>query len=91
MVDPVAAIARLAAVARRAIDALAPGTLVTSGGDTSLALLDALGVGVVFPEGEASPGLPWFVIGRASRPNFRCVVKSGGFGGPETLRNLLPG
>ena len=87
---PVAVIARLAAVARHAIEVLAPRALVASGGDTSLALLDALGAGVVFPQGEASPGLPWFVIERAQRPDMLCVVKSGGFGSPDTLADLLP-
>lgn len=89
--DPAASIARLLSAARPAIDALLPDTLVTSGGDTSLALLDALGASVVFPEGEASPGLPWFMIRRDGRPPMRAVVKSGGFGHAGTLASLLAG
>lgn len=88
---PAASALRLLAAVRPAIDALSPDTLVMSGGDTSLAVLDALGAGVVFPEGEARPGLPWFVIGREGRMPMRCVVKSGGFGDAGTLASLLAG
>lgn len=73
-----------------AVEALNPDTIVLSGGDTALAVLDALGVAIVFPQGEAAPGLPWFLIERPNRPSIRCIVKSGGFGGPDTLANLLP-
>lgn len=81
---------RFAAAVMRAVEQLQPDTLVLSGGDTALAVLDALGVAIVFPQGEAAPGLPWFLIERPNRPSIRCVVKSGGFGGPDTLANLLP-
>lgn len=74
----------------RAVELLQPDTLVLSGGDTALAVLDALRVAIVFPQGEAAPGLPWFLIERPNRPSIRCIVKSGGFGGPDTLANLLP-
>jgi uncharacterized protein YgbK (DUF1537 family) len=81
---------RFAEAVVRTVDRLQPDTLVLSGGDTALAVLDALGVAIVFPQGEAAPGLPWFLIERPNRPSIRCVVKSGGFGGPDTLANLLP-
>lgn len=81
---------RFAEAVMRAVEQLQPDTLVLSGGDTALAVLDALGVTIVFPQGEAAPGLPWFLIERPNRPSIRCVVKSGGFGGPDTLANLLP-
>lgn len=81
---------RFAATAVSAVDALTPDTLVMSGGDTALAILDALGTRIVFPQGEALPGLPWFLIGRQNRPSIRCVVKSGGFGGPTAMADLLP-
>lgn len=81
---------RFAVAVMRAVEQLQPDTLVLSGGDTALAVLDALGVAIVFPQGEAAPGLPWFLIERPNRPSIRCVVKSGGFGGPDTLANLLP-
>ena len=81
---------RFARAVLAAVDARAPDTLVLSGGDTALAVLDALGIGVVRPLGEAAPGLPWFLIERPARPALRCIVKSGGFGGADTLVNLLP-
>jgi uncharacterized protein YgbK (DUF1537 family) len=81
---------RFAEAVVRAVEGLQPDTLVLSGGDTALAVLDALGVAIVFPQGEAAPGLPWFLIERPNRPSIRCIVKSGGFGGPDTLANLLP-
>lgn len=87
----VKASSRLVAAAMAAIEALRPDILVVSGGDTAHALLDALGASVVFPEGEARPGLPWVLVGRNARSPMRCVVKSGGFGGPETLASLIPG
>lgn len=74
----------------RAVEALQPHTLVMSGGDTALAILDALGASVVLPRGEAGPGLPWFLIERPNRPSMRCVVKSGGFGSVEALADLIP-
>lgn len=70
---------------------LGPSTLLLSGGDTALAVLDALGVALVFPEGEAAPGLPWFRLGVGEELFLRCVVKSGGFGDPGVLARLLQG
>jgi uncharacterized protein YgbK (DUF1537 family) len=64
------------------------GTLVTGGGDTALAILQALGVTVLEPQGEAAPGLPWFWIS-AGPGRVRCVVKSGGFGDTGVLAGLL--
>lgn len=81
---------RFANAVHGAVEALNPDTLVMSGGDTALAILDALGASVVFPQGEAAPGLPWFLIGRRNRPSIRCIVKSGGFGGANALLDLLP-
>jgi uncharacterized protein YgbK (DUF1537 family) len=68
---------------------LRPDTLVTGGGDTASALLEALGASVVFPGGEAAPGVPWFLIDGGIGHGLRCVVKSGGFGVPQVLADLL--
>lgn len=81
--------ARFARGVAREIERLRPHTVVLSGGDTALAVLDALGVTLVFPQGEAAPGLPWFLIERENHPSIRCVVKSGGFGGANALADLL--
>lgn len=66
-----------------------PATIVTGGGDTVLALLQALGITMIEPQGEAAPGLPWFWITAPDRRRLRCVVKSGGFGDTEVLASLL--
>lgn len=86
--DP-AVSARFAQGVAREIERLAPHTVVLSGGDTALAVLDALGVALVFPQGEAAAGLPWFLIERENHPSIRCIVKSGGFGGADALADLL--
>lgn len=82
---------RFATAVAHAVGRLRPHTLLMSGGDTALAILDQLGVGLVFPQGEAGPGLPWFLIPQENRPSIRAVVKSGGFGDRDALANLLPG
>lgn len=81
---------RFAASAAAVIAASAPDVLVVSGGDTALAVLDALGVSLVRPRGEAAPGLPWFSLARPGRPDLTVVVKSGGFGDRHSLAALLP-
>ena len=81
---------RFASAVGAAVERLSPKTLVMSGGDTALAILDRLGVGLVFPQGEAGAGLPWFLIEPENRPSIRAVVKSGGFGNSDALAALLP-
>ena len=82
--------ARLAAAVARNVEALAPEAMLLSGGDTALAVLDRLGCRVVFPQGEAAPGLPWFTVETAGGQTIRCIVKSGGFGGEDVLARLVP-
>ncbi|MCX5577206.1 four-carbon acid sugar kinase family protein [Kaistia terrae] len=94
-VDPLSgadsvAMHRFAEVARDAVARAEPDTLVACGGDTALAILDGMGSGVIYPQGEAAPGLPWFLIERPGQPGVRCIVKSGGFGDVDALANLLP-
>lgn len=79
---------RFARTVVRAIDELNPQSVVISGGDTALAILDLLGVEIVYPMGEALPGLPWFLVDTETGP-LRCVLKSGGFGDGSTLVRLL--
>jgi uncharacterized protein YgbK (DUF1537 family) len=71
------------------IAALGPANLVMGGGDTTLAILQRLGVRVLFPVGEAAPGLPAFDIALPDGKPLRCVAKSGGFGPPDVLARLL--
>lgn len=83
--------ARFASGVVRAIAGTAPECVVLCGGDTGLAVLDALQVGLVEPRGEAGPGLPWFDLHPVDHPPLRAVVKSGGFGAVDALAALLPG
>jgi uncharacterized protein YgbK (DUF1537 family) len=81
--DPLAVAQGLA----QALCRLAPppgATLVISGGATAQVVLGALGVFVLHLFGEALPGLP---IARAG--GFTVITKSGGFGGPQALVDLL--
>jgi uncharacterized protein YgbK (DUF1537 family) len=87
--DPEQVANRFGAGVTALIAAAQPGTLVTGGGDTALAILRALGVTMVEPQGEAAPGLPWFRVHRPNLLPLQCVVKSGGFGDTEVLVGLL--
>lgn len=87
--DPGRVAADFAAGVGAAVECLRPSTLVIGGGDTALAILGALGAGVLFPQGEVAPGLPWFTIAMRHGGRMRCVVKSGGFGTVAVLSDLL--
>ena len=81
--EPTRVAANLAASLARL--APAPGTrLVLSGGATAHAILEAMGIGVLFLDGEALPGLPL-----ARGGGFTIITKSGGFGDSDTLLRLL--
>ncbi|MCA8880043.1 MAG: four-carbon acid sugar kinase family protein [Rhodobacteraceae bacterium] len=60
--------------------------LILTGGATAEAVLDALDVTLLTLEGEILPGLP---LSRAG--GWRIVTKSGGFGDPGTLAELVEG
>ncbi|MBX5159294.1 MULTISPECIES: four-carbon acid sugar kinase family protein [unclassified Rhizobium] len=80
---------RFAAGVRLAIDDTRPEMLMVGGGDTALAVFQALGVRVLAPKGEIEAGIPWFDITAADGRQFRCAVKSGGFGNPDSLLKLV--
>lgn len=87
-VAPAEAGARFAAGVAAWVSALAPATLIASGGETAAAIMQRLGIGLLDIEGEALPGLP---VSRAldGHPGLAIVTKSGGFGAPDTLVNLV--
>ncbi len=66
-----------------------PRMLMLGGGDTALAVLAALDIGVVRPRGEIEPGVPWFDIAGGDGVSMACAVKSGGFGDRWTLLALV--
>ncbi|MBX5049578.1 four-carbon acid sugar kinase family protein [Rhizobium lentis] len=80
---------RFAAGVRMLIDDTRPDMLMVGGGDTALAVFQALGVRVLAPRGEIEAGIPWFEVAAADGRHFRCAVKSGGFGKPDSLLKLV--
>ncbi|MBP2449024.1 four-carbon acid sugar kinase family protein [Rhizobium leguminosarum] len=78
-----------AAGVKRVIDDTKPDMLMVGGGDTALAVFQALGVRVLMPKGEIEAGVPWFDVTAADGRSFRCSVKSGGFGKPDSLLKLV--
>ena len=73
---------RLADVARRAVDAGAR-RVVVAGGETSAAVLHALGVRALAAGPEIAPGVPWMRV--LDGPPLALALKSGNFGGPDFL------
>ncbi|MEZ5480513.1 MAG: nucleotide-binding domain containing protein [Thiolinea sp.] len=64
--------------------ALACDNLILSGGATAESILEVLGVSVLTLQGELLPGIP-LSMGAA----WRIVTKSGGFGKPDALNQLM--
>jgi uncharacterized protein YgbK (DUF1537 family) len=69
----------LAAIARGLVD-LGVGALVVAGGETSGAVVNALGVRALRIGPEIAPGVPWTAA--LSGPPLALALKSGNFGGP---------
>jgi uncharacterized protein YgbK (DUF1537 family) len=65
------------------------GALILSGGSTARTLLEALGAGRIHLLGQFGPGLPWGRIGGGIADGRLVAVKSGGFGGNDTLEMIL--
>ncbi|TLX08249.1 MULTISPECIES: four-carbon acid sugar kinase family protein [Rhizobium] len=78
-----------AAGVKTLIDDTRPEMLMLGGGDTALAVFQALDVRVLTPQGEIEAGIPWFDVMAADGRHFRCAVKSGGFGKPDSLLKLV--
>jgi 3-dehydrotetronate 4-kinase len=62
--------------------------LVVAGGETTGAVIDALGVRTFEVGGELAPGVPILSADRAGRP-LVLVAKSGNFGGPDLFAEAL--
>ena len=67
----------------------APAQVTVAGGETVLALCDALGTEYLRVEGEVSPGLPASVMVGGSWDGTLVFSKSGAFGDGSTLLDLL--
>ncbi len=72
--------ATLAEVARRLVDG-GVRRLVLAGGETSAAVLQALGVRALAVGPEIAPGVPW--MASLDEPPLAVALKSGNFGGPD--------
>ncbi|MDQ0189038.1 four-carbon acid sugar kinase family protein [Alicyclobacillus cycloheptanicus] len=59
---------------------------VATGGDTALALCQAMSAHAIWPLGEVMPGVPWSTI-ETERGHIPLVTKAGGFGEEDALRN----
>lgn len=81
--------ARFAQGVKSVIVATRPEMLMVGGGDTALAVFRELGVRVVRPKGEIEAGIPWFDLTDGAGRQFRCAVKSGGFGNSDSLLRLV--
>ena len=75
---------RIGALVVRILEAQPLDGLVVFGGDTTRAILDALGVSVVEPCRDVLPGIPVSVIQHGDR-RLALITKAGGFGDRDTL------
>ena len=66
----------------------APG-LVLTGGETAAAVLRAAGPNGIDVGGELASGVPWGSVRGGSADGALVVTKAGGFGGPQTLSNIV--
>lgn len=76
-----------AAVAARATAELGVRRIAVAGGETSGAVIDAIGLRAALVGREISPGVP--VLSSLDPPGFTLVPKSGNFGPPEFFRLAL--
>jgi uncharacterized protein YgbK (DUF1537 family) len=81
-----AAEALLAEVARRAVDAGAR-RVVVAGGETSGAVIRALGIRALEVGDDIAPGVPWMLS--IGEPSLSLALKSGNFGGPDFFLEAL--
>ncbi len=79
---------RLAADARRAIERARPGTLVLTGGETAIAVVEALQAAGLRLAGEVEPGLAAGTLSGGPFDGLVTITKAGGFGDPHTLVRL---
>jgi uncharacterized protein YgbK (DUF1537 family) len=86
-----AAATRLAAIARAVVTAGAVGAVFTVGGDTTAALVAAMGWAPLAVDGPLVPGVAVVRLSArsgAAGPRW-LITKSGAFGDPDTLRRLV--
>jgi uncharacterized protein YgbK (DUF1537 family) len=77
---------RLAAIAKDAVEHGAR-RIVVAGGETSGAVVRALGITELQVGEEIAPGVPWMTT--RDEPRLSLALKSGNFGGPDFFREAL--
>ncbi|WP_337997541.1 four-carbon acid sugar kinase family protein [Oleispirillum naphthae] len=77
----------LAAVARRLLDDGLTDRLVTTGGDTARAIMDATGIAAMSVAGSIEPGIP--LMRAHGTPERHIITKAGGFGAPDALLRAI--
>jgi uncharacterized protein YgbK (DUF1537 family) len=78
----------LAAQARRLVDGAAADLVVVTGGETALALLQALGASRIDLVGAPAPGLALGYVSLPGRPPLPVITKAGAFGDDDLLASL---
>jgi 3-dehydrotetronate 4-kinase len=73
----------------RALAEVGVRTFIVAGGETSGAVMDALGIRVVGFGDEIAPGVPWTTS--VDPPGYRLALKSGNFGSPDFFLKALGG
>lgn len=80
---------RIAACFARLLVLPAPGTLFATGGETLRAICKAAGARALSVQGEIAPGVPASRMVGGAWDGAMVVSKSGAFGEPDLLRNLM--
>lgn len=78
----------LAACALRVLRSRDIGALLATGGDTAIALLSAMEVSALQVMGDLLPGIPYARLTVQGRTLW-LITKAGGFGAPDTLRQVV--
>jgi len=66
-----------------------PQALILTGGSTASMATSALGAHSLILRGEFAPGIPWGIVQGGAAEGRVAITKSGGFGAPTALREIL--
>jgi uncharacterized protein YgbK (DUF1537 family) len=78
----------LAQTALRLLESRRIDALLATGGDTAIAILNAMAVPALQVMGDLLPGIPYARLEVQGRPLW-LITKAGGFGTPDTLREVV--
>jgi D-threonate/D-erythronate kinase len=78
-----------AARIRSAFRSFAPQALILTGGETAELVVRALDAHSFILQGEFMPGIPWGTVQGGDAHGCTVVTKSGGFGAPDALNQIL--